>query len=568
MRTRTSRAAGAKSGVAICCVLAGLGLAYSDAGTAAGCVRPGDTVFGSGFDREPLQVRYVATDGNDANDGGIAAPWKTIQHAVDTASAGDAICVREGAYNELVTITKSGSSAAGPIVLQAVPGDAAVIDGAGLPIPNGQNGLLTLVDVSHVVVQGLELRNYVTGSTSKVPIGLYLTGAGTQIRILGNHIHDIRNTGNGCAANAFGLKVDGTRAPASINQLVIDGNDIHDLVLGCSESFSLDGNVEQWTIRNNTVHDTNNIGIGAIGFEGVAPDPAFDQARDGVIFGNTVYNISSYGNPAYGNEYAADGIYVDGGTRILIERNRVHHVDLGIEVASEHAGRTSSDVIVRNNLVYFGNSAGISIGGYAANVGGSERVKILGNTLLANDQQGTGSGEFQIQYHASDNLFANNLVYASSGGVLVSAYTGDTIAPAVLDNNLYWVTAGGADPSWVWKGVEYNSLTAFRAGSAQDAQALWANPQLLNLSAPDLQVASGSPAIDAGQDPGGSLVGSVDFAGKPRIVGAAIDIGAYEHWEHVKNLLGCRECRRTSLATARYARIAWWCAWSSQACST
>src|SRR5690606_32374176 len=127
-------------------------------------------------------------------------------------------------------------------------------------------------------------------------------------------------------------------------QLVIAGNEIDHLVLGCSESFSLDGNVEHWLVAGNVVHDTNNIGIGAIGFEGVAPDPAYDQARDGVIAGNTVYNISSYGNPAYGNEYAADGIYVDGGTRIVIERNRVHNVDIGIEVASEHAGRTSSDV--------------------------------------------------------------------------------------------------------------------------------------------------------------------------------------------------------------------------------
>lgn len=496
---------------------------------AAGCERPGDTIFGSGFERPPLHAWYVAPGGNDFADGSAAAPWKTIQHAVDMVVAGEAICVREGVYNELVTITKSGSPAAGPIVLQAVPGDVAVIDGAGLPIPNGQNGLVTLIDVSHVIVQGLELRNYTTTSTSKVPIGLYLTGAGTQIRLLRNHIHAIRNTGNGCAANAFGLKVDGTRAPASINQLVIDGNDIHDLVLGCSESFSLDGNVEQWTISNNLVHDTNNIGIGAIGFEGVAPDPAFDQARDGVIAGNTVYNISSYGNPAYGNEYAADGIYVDGGTRILIERNRVHHVDLGIEVASEHAGRTSCDVIVRNNLVYFGNSAGISIGGYAANVGGSERVKILGNTLLRNDQQGTGSGEFQIQYHSNDNLFANNLVFAGSGGVLVSAYTGDTSAPAVLDHNLYWSDAGASASSWVWLGVEYDSLAAWRSGSTQDAHSPWANPLMIDLAMPRPCVAAGSPAIDAGADPGNGLAGLLDFDGNPRIRGNAIDIGACEH---------------------------------------
>ncbi len=492
------------------------------------CMRPGDNLFVSGFEGVPRHAYYVAPGGDDAQAGSVTAPWRTLQHAFDAVAAGDAICLREGVYNQRATLTRSGTEAEGPIILQAVPGEAATIDGAGLPIPGGQNGLVALVDVSHVIVRGLELRNYVTASTAQVPIGLYLTGAGTQIRLLDNHIHDIRNTGNGCAANAFGLKVDGTRAPQSISQLTIAGNQIDHLVLGCSESFSLDGNVEQWRITDNQVHDTNNIGIAAIGFEGVAPDPAFDQARDGVISGNTVYNISSYGNPAYGNEYAADGIYVDGGTRILIERNRVHHVDIGIEVASEHAGHASSQVVVRNNLVYLGHSAGISIGGYAANVGGSQAVSILGNTLYHNDQAGTGSGEFQIQYHAASNRFANNLVLAGSGGVLVSAYAGDTPAPAVLDHNVYFSTAGSAGASWVWLGTEYNDLAAYRAGSGQDARSLYADPLLLDANAPDLRVGAGSPAIDAGADPGDGLAGALDFAGRARVQGNAIDVGAYE----------------------------------------
>jgi hypothetical protein len=456
-------------------------------------------------------------------------PWASIQHAVAAVSAGDAICMRAGVYNEIVTITQSGSDAAGPIVLQAVPGDIAVIDGSGLPIPDGQHGLVTLVDASHVSVRGHELRNYTTASATNVPIGLYVTGAGSDIRVQGNHIHDICTTANGCAANAFGLKVDGTRAPASINQLVIAGNEIDHLVLGCSESFSLDGNVEHWIISGNVVHDTNNIGIGAIGFEGVSPDPAYDQARDGIIVGNTVYNISSYGNPAYGNEYAADGIYVDGGMRITIERNRVHHVDLGIEVASEHAGRTSSDVVVRNNLVYAGNSAGISIGGYAASVGGSERVTIVGNTLLRNDRAATGAGEFQIQYHATANMFANNIVHAGTGGVLVYAFAGDTATPAALDHNLYWSDAGAAGTSWTWRGTEYGSLAAYRSGSSQDAHSPFADPQFVDLVAPDLRVDTDSPAIDAGGDPGNGVAGAVDFGGNARVSGVAIDIGAYEH---------------------------------------
>lgn len=504
-----------------------VGLIVSSPVSAVSCQRAGDTIMANGFEQSPQQAFYVATNGSNAGQGSATAPWKTIQYAVDTVAAGNLICVRGGVYNELVTITQSGSAQAGPILLQSVPGETAVIDGTGLPIPDGQYGLLTLIDASWITVQGLELRNYSTASTANVPIGLYVTGAGTQIRLIGNHIHDIHTTANGCAANAFGLKVDGTRAPQSINQLSIHGNEIHDLTLGCSESFSLDGNVENWEISANRVYDTNNIAIGAIGFEGIAPNPAFDQARDGAIRENTIYNISSFGNPAYGNEYAADGIYVDGGTRILIERNLVHHVDIGIEVASEHAGRTSSDVIVRNNIVHSGNSAGISIGGYDSSVGGSLRVDIIGNTLFRNDQANTGSGEFQVQYHATDNRFINNIVHAGTAGYLVNAFTTDSSLPVELDENLYWLDAGG-QAAWVWQGVEYASLAAWRTASGQDANALFDDPEFLAPAGFDLRVQPGSPAVNTGINLGAGVVGTSDFAGNLRVMGGAIDIGAHE----------------------------------------
>ncbi len=146
---------------------------------AANCVRPGDSVFASSFDIPAQRAFYVASNGSNGADGSLATPWRTIQHGIDVAQAGDLVCVRGGIYNELVSMTRSGSLAAGPIVLQSVPGETAIIDGTGLPIPDGQYGLVTLIDVSHVSVQGLELRNYTTASTALVPIGMYVTGAGT-----------------------------------------------------------------------------------------------------------------------------------------------------------------------------------------------------------------------------------------------------------------------------------------------------------------------------------------------------------------------------------------------------
>jgi hypothetical protein len=493
---------------------------------ATACPIPGDTILEAGFEIRSGTVRYVSSTGNDANTGTAQSPWRHLQFAANQVAAGDTVCARGGTFNELLSITSGGSDAAGEIAFEAYPGEQPVLDGTGLSIPGGQWGLITLQDVSRVVVRGFELRNYSTASTASVPIGLYVTGAGHGIRLLDNHIHDIKTTASGCAANAFGLKVDGTQLATSISELVIAGNEVDHLVLGCSESLSLDGNVEQWQIVGNRVHDTNNIAIGAIGFEGVAPSPSVDQARDGLIAGNTVYNITSFGNPAYGNEYAADGIYVDGGTRIVIERNLVHHVDIGIEVASEHAGRTSSEVIVRSNLIHSDNSVGISIGGYAANVGGSDQVTIVNNTLFDNDRANTFNGEFQIQFHATNNVFKNNIVRAGATGVLVNAFTGDTAVPADMDKNLYYTTT--SPPVWIWKGTEYNSLAAYIAGSGEDAAALSANPQFVNTASPDLRVQPGSAAVNAGINLGAAIVGTLDHAGQARVQGAQIDIGAYE----------------------------------------
>lgn len=484
-----------------------------------------DLIFASGFET-PACSHYVAGNGNDANDGSLAAPWRSLQHGVDTVSAGAVVCVRGGIYHERVTISHSGNPVAGPITLRSMPGESAVLDGTGVSLP-GEAGLITVLDASHVVVRGFELRNDVSASVAKVPIGILISGAGSHVEVLDNHIHDIRNTAPGCSANAYGLKVEGTRASQSINQLLIAGNEIDHLVTGCSESLALNGNVEYWVVRDNHVHHVNNIGIDAIGFEGTAPDPAYDQARNGVIAGNQVHDVSSWGNPAYGNEYAAGGIYVDGGHDIVIERNLVHHADLGIEIAGEHAGTSSHDILVRNNLIHSSHSAGISIGGYDAAVGGSERVTIVGNTLLRNDVQATGSGEFQIQYHAHANRFANNLVVAGVQGLFLNAFTGDSPDPVALDHNLYW-NVDGSDRIWIWQGAEHDSFAAWRSASGQDVDSLMADPRLLDPATADVCLQPGSPALDAGIDLGVGIVGALDLLGHPRVRGADIDIGACE----------------------------------------
>ena len=362
-----------------------------------------------------------------------------------------------------------------------------------------------------------------------MPVGIWITGAGSNLQFLNNHIHDITVTATGCNANALGFAIYGTAAPASLNNITISGNQIDHLKTGCSESLTLDGNVEIFAIVNNQVHDNNNIGIDLIAFEGVSPNPAYDQARNGLVSSNEVYNITSHGNPSYSAGcWCADGIYVDGGTQILIERNLVHNVDLGIEMASEHSGKNASYITARDNLIYFGNSAGISIGGYASRVGGSDHITIVHNTLFKNDGKNTGSGEFQVQYHATNNLFENNIAYAGSQALLLNDYTSSTPSPCVLNYNVYYAISGSSNSTFVWQHVTHTTYATYLSASAQDSKSSFADPKLVNLTTPDLHVLSSSPAVNKGINLGSSIVGTADYAGNSRVRGANIDIGAYE----------------------------------------
>jgi hypothetical protein len=480
---------------------------------------------------------YVSTAGSDSNPGTFSHPWKTIQHAADSISAGDTVFVRGGVYNELVSIYVSGSAAAGFITFSSYPSELATVDGTGLRIPGGQWGLFTIQDQSYIAINGFEIRNYKTSSTADTPIGIYVFGAGTNVQIFNNHIHDIVTTAKTnpwqCGSNAFGLTVDGTKAPDSISALAISGNEVDHLKTGCSETLSVDGNVEQFSITNNLVHDNDNIGIDAIGFERVSPDPRYDQARDGEIRGNTVYNITSYGNPDYGKQYAADGIYVDGGTRIIIEQNLLHNVDLGIELASEHRKHVASYVTARNNVIYIDNSNGISIGGSnPVKNGGADHCTIVNNTLFKDGTKGSNnnSGEFQIQNHATNNIFENNILYANTQAQFMNSNAATPLHPATVDYNLYYSTVGASNGNWTWLEHNYTGYGLYKRKTKLDHDSpKFSDPQFISLGVPpNLDIQSTSPAVGAGTNLGVDIVGATDFAGNPRIQNGKINIGAYE----------------------------------------
>ena len=476
---------------------------------------------------------YVSLTGNDSNPGTLAAPWRTIQHAADTARAGSTVNVRAGTYEELVSIHVSGNALDGFITVRSYPGETAVIDAAHFT-PAGRQGVLTIENQSYVRIEGFEIRNFHTAEHRLSPLGINVIGSGSHIELLKNNVHHIQQTfqgrdAPGSGGNGFGIAVYGTDAKTPITDLLIDGNEVHHLQTGSSESLVVNGNVTNFRITHNVVHDNNNIGIDVIGFERTAPDPAVDQARDGVVSGNLVYNITSKGNPAYRDEENSDGIYVDGGTRILIEQNVMHDVDFGIELASEHKDRSTSYIIARNNLIYHSHTAGVSIGGYAPERGHTEHCTVINNTLYDNDTSATGSGEFQMQWNMADNIFANNIVYAGPRCLIsLNKSQSDKNQPSVeIDHNLYYCDSGAGSSTWAGVSSTITGFDKYVEATGNDRHSRFLDPKFVDRAAHDFHLQSDSPALAAGVTDELS-VGERDLEGSQRIQSGKIDLGCYQ----------------------------------------
>jgi hypothetical protein len=441
--------------------------------------------------------------------------------------------VERGIYEELVSINVSGNASDGFVTFGSYPGETAVLD-AGHFTPSGRQGVLTIHNQSYVRIEGFEIRNFRTAEHQLSPLGVSVTGSGSHIELLNNNVHHIEQTFEGRDApgrggNGFGIAVYGTDAKAPITDLIIDGNEVHHLKTGSSESLVVNGNVTHFRITHNVVHDNNNIGIDVIGFERTAPDPAVDQARDGVVSNNLVYNITSRGNPAYRNEENSDGIYVDGGTRILIEQNVMHDVDFGIELASEHKDRATSYVVARNNLIYHSHTAGVSLGGYAPERGHTDHCTVVNNTLYNNDTSGTGSGEFQMQWNMADNIFANNIVYAGSRCLIsVNKSRVDKNQPPVtIDHNLYYCASGARASTWAGASATTVGFDKYVETTGNDSHSRFLDPYFVDSGAHNFHLQSDSPALAAGTTDELPL-GERDLDGLSRVKSGKLDLGCYQ----------------------------------------
>ena len=257
-----------------------------------------------------------------------------------------------------------------------------------------------------------------------MPVGIYVHGHDQGVDASGNHVHapgqqqpDARQLRHQRPRHR---RV--RRRPARVrSRLAIADNNVDHLTLGASESVVVNGNVDHWTITRNHIHDNNNIGIDAIGYEqtltGAYRYTTSNRARDGLIADNVVSRIRSEGNPAYWEDgsggpsgataptastsTAARHIRVTG-NRVAVQRHR-HRGR-----RRERQGHARTTYVLDHNLITGSLYVGIATGGYCngaddcggVRTGRPSTTSSTTTTLRGNNRLDDGSPELLVQYYA------------------------------------------------------------------------------------------------------------------------------------------------------------------------
>ena len=208
-------------------------------------------LYVSAFFAQPARVGttyYVAISGNDANAGTQIAPWKTIQKAENTMSAGDTVIVSSGTYNERLSVTRSGL--------------------ASLPITFRARGIVVMqgfkIPASYIKIDGFEIAN-TPGSSWRDRAngsGVYLSGSNNILN--DNYIHNTPAAGIYLAPSANNNTISRNRIAYPVecgiyiqgSNNLIDSNDIsHSRGIEGSDAdgirFFGSGN----TVKKNYIHD-------------------------------------------------------------------------------------------------------------------------------------------------------------------------------------------------------------------------------------------------------------------------------------------------------------------------
>ena len=278
---------------------------------------------------------HVATDGLDSNPGTEAAPWLSLQHAVDNVDPGDEILVHAGSYPG-ARVENSGAPGA-YITLRAADGEAVLLDA---PAAGHKHDSILEVEtwdspgvVSYWAIEGFEI-----SGAGRSGIDLRVTH---HVIVRGNRVHDSGLTG---IFTAFS------------DDLLIEANESH---ANGEHGIYTSNSGDRPTISGNLLHGNHAAGIHM--------NADLSQGGDGIISDALVERNIIFGNGVGGGS----GINMDGVSNSIVRNNLIYdeHAS-GISLFRQDGAVCSSDNLVANNTARgFGLAPGGGIFAYLQSFG-------------------------------------------------------------------------------------------------------------------------------------------------------------------------------------------------------
>lgn len=247
--------------------------------------------------------------------------------------------------------------------------------------------------------------------------------------------------------------------------------------------------------------------------------PTWDGGAFDIDYGSS-NNILQY-NYGHDNDSYCMAVFATGGASQTVTNNIMRY-----NVCSNNA-RDASQATDRSAELY------IAVWNSNGGAGYISGLDVYNNTFYWNPANATlhyAIAAYDL-YHGTGftgtNRFMNNIIYAANPNIMNMKENGIS-----FNNNLYWYT-GAATPVFKWGNSTYNGFAAFKTGSSQEANGIYANPMLNDptyhangFPVSSFTLQSGSPAINAGVNMGS--MGAHDFFGNAIPQGGTYDMGAYE----------------------------------------
>jgi parallel beta-helix repeat protein len=324
--------------------------------------------------RETPSVYYVAPTGADNASGSITAPWKTLQHAVDTIKPGDTILVESGTYAgfRITHSTPNGSES----TIEAAPGVVVTVNAPG-PL-NKHNS-------------DIEVENF-GGTVSNWTI------AGFHVINSPHEGIDVRGTNNITVENnvVSGSAKTGIFLAFSDHPFILDNTSFNNLEHGIYDSNSGD----YPTISGNTLYGNASCGIHMNG--------DISQGGDGIISSGLISDNVIYNNGTAGGS----GINCDGVQNSVIENNLLYdnHAS-GISLYRIDGGGPSTGNIVVNNTIDMPAGSRWALNIQNASTGNTAYNNILINHNTAHGSINISSDSlpgFTSDYNIVMNVFTAN----------------------------------------------------------------------------------------------------------------------------------------------------------------